>query len=140
MLSKNTKLTLSRTSRKDILPNKLSKAFWEPIDIEKDSCIEWSISANSNTYQSGAARCDEKLTILLADPTSILNKRTKLTGKCRYKNKFKLKNFLRFRSASSPIFFITHDSFTFFYTASLVGDKRSTCVCTVVPYYYEIAV
>ena len=49
---------------------------------------EWNISARSSTYQLGAARCnlclDEKLDILLADPTSTLNKRTELTGKCRH--------------------------------------------------------
>ena len=59
--------------------------------------VEWSISARSSTYQPGAARCnlclDEKLAILLEDPPSTLNKRTEPTGKCRHKNKFKLKNF-----------------------------------------------
>ena len=75
----------------------LSKAFWEATKYGKDPHVEWSISARSSTYQPGAARCnlcfDEKLAILLADPPSTLNKRTELTGKCRHKNKFKLKDF-----------------------------------------------
>ena len=73
------------------------KAFWEAIDNGKDSCFEWSILANSNTYQPGATMCnlclDEKQAILLADPSSILNKRIEPIGKCHHKNKFKLKNF-----------------------------------------------
>ena len=76
----------------------LSKAFWEAIDNGRDPHVEWSILVKSSTYQPGGARCnpclDEKLAILLADPPSTLNKRTELTGKCRHKNKFKLKNFL----------------------------------------------
>ena len=78
--------------------NKLSKAFWEAIDNGRDPHVEWSILVRSSTYQPGAARCDlcldEKLAILLADPSSTLSKRTELTGKCRHKNKFKLKKFL----------------------------------------------
>ena len=34
----------------------------------------------------------EKLFLLRADPTTMLNKRLELNGKCRHKNKFKLKN------------------------------------------------
>ena len=75
----------------------LSKAFWEAIDNGRKPHVKWSISARSSTYQPVAARrnlcLDEKLAILLADPPSTLNKRTELTGKCRHKNKFKLKNF-----------------------------------------------
>ena len=63
----------------------------------RDPHVKWSISARSSTYQPGGARCnlclDEKLAILLADPPSTLSKRTELTGKCRHKDKFKLKNF-----------------------------------------------
>ena len=72
-------------------------AFWEAIDNGRDPHVEWSISARSSIYQPSGARynlcLDEKLAILLADPPSTLNKRMELTGKCRHKNKFKLKNF-----------------------------------------------
>ena len=75
----------------------LSKAFWEAIENGKDPHIEWRISANSNTYQLCASRCnfylDKKLAILLADPSSILNKRTELIDQSRHKNKFKLKTY-----------------------------------------------
>ena len=89
---------LTFKNKQKIYSTKLSKAFWEAADNAKDPRIEWSISANSNTCQPGAARSnlclDEKLAILLPDPSFIFNKRTELTGKGRHKNKFKLKNFL----------------------------------------------
>ena len=76
---------------------KLSKAFWKAIDNGREPHVEWSISTRSSTYQPGTARCNlclnEKLAIFLADLPSTLNKRTELTGKCRHKNKFQLKNF-----------------------------------------------
>ena len=47
-------------------------------------------------YQSGSKRCDlylsEKLTIICADPVTLLNKRTELISKCLHKNKFLLAN------------------------------------------------
>ena len=46
--------------------------------------------------QPGSRSCNlcltEKLAILLADKRAALNRRSELTGKCRHKNKFKLKN------------------------------------------------
>ena len=57
------------------------EAFRESIDDGKGPLIEWSVSANSNTYQPGAARCnlclDGKLALLPADPSSVLNKKRK---------------------------------------------------------------
>ena len=75
----------------------ISKTFWEAIDNGRDPHVEWSILAGSSSYQAGGARfnlcLEEKLAILLANPPSTPNKRTELTGKCRQKDKFKLKNF-----------------------------------------------
>ena len=74
----------------------LSKAFWRAKDAGRNPVIEWSIAARTTPYYPGARWCNlwlvEKLFILRADPTTMLNKRSELNGKCRHKNKFKLKN------------------------------------------------
>ena len=76
----------------------LPKAFWQAKDTGKNPSIEWSIATRTTPYHPGARWCNlclaEKLSILRADPTTMLNKRSELNGKCRHKNKFKLKNFL----------------------------------------------
>ena len=75
----------------------LSKAFWQAKDTGKNPSIEWNIAAPTTPYHPGARWCNlclaEKLFILRADPTTMLKKRSELNGKCRHKNKFKLKNF-----------------------------------------------
>ena len=75
----------------------LSKAFWQAKDAGKNPCIKWSIVAHTASYHPGAKSCNlclkEKLTILQADASSTLKKRTELNGKCRHMNKFKLHNF-----------------------------------------------
>ena len=75
----------------------LSKAFWQAKDAGKNPFIEWSIAARTTPYYPGARWCNlclaEKLFILRADPTTMMNKRSELNGKCRHKNKSKLKNF-----------------------------------------------
>ena len=75
----------------------LSKAFWQAKDTGKNPFIEWSITARTTPYHPGAKWCNlclaEKLFILRADPTTMLNKRSEHNGKCRHKNKFKLKTF-----------------------------------------------
>ena len=75
----------------------LSKAFWQAKDAGKKTRIKWSIVAQTAPYHPGAKSCNlclkEKLTILQADASSTLNKRTELNGKCRHMNKFKLRNF-----------------------------------------------
>ena len=78
----------------------LSKAFWQAKDTGKNPSIGWSIAARTTPYHPGARWCNlclaEKLFILRADPTTMLNKRSELNGKCRHKNKFKLKTFRNF--------------------------------------------
>ena len=74
----------------------LSKAFWQTKDAGKNPFIEWSIAARTTPYCPGARWCNlclaEKLFLLRADPTTMLNKRSELNEKCRHKSKFKLKN------------------------------------------------
>ena len=74
----------------------LSKAFWNAKDSGHEPSIKWSIADRATAYQPGSRSCNlcltEKLTILLADKRTALNERSELTGKCRHKNKYKLKN------------------------------------------------
>ena len=73
-----------------------SKAFWNAKDSGHEPMIKWSIADRATAYQPGYRSCNlcmtEKLAILLADKRTALNKRSELTGKCRHKNKYKLKN------------------------------------------------
>ena len=74
----------------------LSKAFWNAKDSGHEPIIKWFIADRTTAYQPGSQSCNlyltEKLAILLADKRTALNKRSELTGKCRHKNKYKLKN------------------------------------------------
>ena len=58
--------------------------------------IKWSVADRATAYQPGSLCCSlcltEILTILLADKRTALHKRSEFTGKCRHKNKYKLKN------------------------------------------------
>ena len=75
----------------------LSKAVWQAKDAGNEPQIKWSIVTRTTPYQPGAKTCNlclsEKLTILRANPSYTLNKRSELTGKCRHRNKYKLKKF-----------------------------------------------
>ena len=75
----------------------LSKAFWNAFEsTSHEPSIKWSIADRATAYQPGSRTCNlcltEKLAILLADKCTALNKRSELMGKCRHKNKYKLKN------------------------------------------------
>ena len=70
----------------------LSKAFWLHKTNGKSPLITWEIVTQSTPHQPGARvymLClAEKCAILQACPTTSLNKRTELMGKCRPTNKF----------------------------------------------------
>ena len=74
----------------------LSKSYWKNKEAGYKPSINWSIVTKTKPYTPGSKQCHlclaEKLTILQSDPSSTLNKRSELYGKCRHKNKFKLKN------------------------------------------------
>ena len=59
-----------------------------------DFKISWSIKAKAHTFSSGSKKCDlcvtEKLTILKADPQTLLNKRDELLAKCPHKRSYYL--------------------------------------------------
>ena len=75
----------------------LSKYLWNLKDKNQEYELTWCIAAKASPYMCDTRRCDlcltEKLLILQADPSSLLNKRSELMSKCRHKNKFLLKNF-----------------------------------------------
>ena len=75
----------------------LSKAFWNAKDSGHEPVIKWFIADRAIACQPGSRTCNlcltEKLAIRLADKRTALNKRSELTGKCRHKNKHKLKTF-----------------------------------------------
>ena len=63
-------------------------------DHSLDNNLSWEIHKKASPYQCGSKRCDlclsEKVSIICADPDTLLNKRTELISKCRYRNKFLL--------------------------------------------------
>ena len=76
----------------------LSKAVWRAKDAGVVPRIDWCITAKAQPHHPGSKTCnlclEEKLAIIQADPTSTLNKRSELIGKCRHKSKFKLKSLI----------------------------------------------
>ena len=68
----------------------LSKYLWTLKTNRTDYHLKWSMYALR--YECGSRRCDlcliEKIIIALADSKVLLNKRTELISKCRYRNKF----------------------------------------------------
>ena len=79
----------SNSGERVTLPNS-PKLFGKPRTQEKP-CIKWSIVAHTAPYHPGAKSCNlclkEKLTILQADASSTLNKRTELNEKSCHMNK-----------------------------------------------------
>ena len=74
----------------------LSKYVWSCRDAGYELTIAWSIVCHAKPYQQGDQQCQlclaEKYSILTANPSTTLNKRTELVNKGRHKNKYKLKN------------------------------------------------
>ena len=70
----------------------LSKYIWDLKDSDTDFSIKWSIVTRARSYRGNPSRCNlclmEKLCILSADKSTLLNKRSELITKCRYENKF----------------------------------------------------
>ena len=65
-------------------------------DRKKEFDIRWSIITRASPYNSSSKRCDlcltEKLDIIKASKSMILNKGSELISKCRHENKFYIKN------------------------------------------------
>ena len=75
--------------RKD---TELSKYMWDLQDQGLQGHIKWEIVKRASPYKCGSRRCDlclsEKVAIALADPTSLLNKRSEIISTCRHRRKF----------------------------------------------------
>ena len=82
--------------RKHQLSTQLSKHIWGIKDKDQPYNINWSIISRASSYSNSTKRCDlclsEKLEILTADKTKLLNRRSELISKCRHQNKFTLEN------------------------------------------------
>ena len=68
-----------------------SKYIWDLKDSDTDFSIKWSIATFARSYRGNLSRCNlclmEKLCILSADNSTLLNKRSELITKCRHENK-----------------------------------------------------
>ena len=65
---------------------------WNLKDHGLDNNLSWEIHKKASPYQCGSKCCDlclsEKVSIICADPDTLLNKRTELISKCCYRKKF----------------------------------------------------
>ena len=75
----------------------LSKHIWKLKREGKAFRISWRILRKASAYSSLSKRCNlcltEKLMILSADKTTLLNRRSELISKCRHQNKLSLLSF-----------------------------------------------
>ena len=75
----------------------LSKYVWQLKKEGEEFKITWSINRRAQAYSNTTKRCNlcltEKLSIINADKTTTLNKRTELVSKCRHQNKYYLAHF-----------------------------------------------
>ena len=59
--------------------------------------LKWCITSKSHPYACGSRKCDlclmGKLTIIKADPETLLNTRDELVSKCMHMNKSTLRRF-----------------------------------------------
>ena len=73
----------------------LSSYIWKQKNAGRKFDIEWSIKAKAYAFSSGSKQCDlcltEKLTILLSDQETMLNKRDEILNKCPHRRKYCLK-------------------------------------------------
>ena len=71
---------------------KLSKYIWELKNNSINYDLKWSIASKAHPYTGGTRKRDlcltEKLTIIKADPESLLNTRDESISKCRHMTKF----------------------------------------------------
>ena len=70
----------------------LSKYVWNLKEKQQDFTINWSILKRAASYSSGGKRCNlclqEKLCILKADKSNLLNRRLELFSKCVHQKRF----------------------------------------------------
>ena len=76
----------------------LSKYIWSLKREDNNFRVRWEVLRRAPAYSCLSKRCDlcltEKLMILSADKSTLLNKRSEIISKCRHQNKFCLSNFV----------------------------------------------
>ena len=76
----------------------LSKYIWDLKREGKTFRVGWDILRKTPAYSNLSKRCDlcltEKLMIISADKSTLLNRRSEIISKCRHENKFYLSNFV----------------------------------------------
>ena len=85
------------THKKHQNSTELSKYVWQLKDKSTEHDVNWSIATQATAYTNKTKRCNlcltEKLHIINADKTHLLNRRSELISKCRHENKYYLRNF-----------------------------------------------
>ena len=85
---------------------RLSTYMWELKEANTPGNIKWEVARKSTPYKCGSRYCDlctsEKLAILLADSSNLLNKRSEIISTCRHRTKFKCGKAIKKQSNSSP--------------------------------------
>ena len=80
-------------------PTRMRKYVWNLKEREREFTIQWSILKRANSYSSGGKSCNlclqEKLSILNADKSNLLNKRREVFSKCVHKKRFLAGKFKR---------------------------------------------
>lgn len=75
----------------------LSKHVWDLKNHGFENNLSWAI--HKYLYKCGSKPCDlclsEKVSIICVDPDTLLNKRTELISKSRYRNKFLSANVMK---------------------------------------------
>ena len=76
----------------------LSKYIWHLKREKKIFRVSWNIVRKASAYSNLTKKCDlcltEKLMIISANKSTLLNMRSELISKCRHQNKFYLSNFV----------------------------------------------
>ena len=76
----------------------LSKYIWNLKREKKIFRVRWNILRKASAYSNLSRKCDlcltEKLMIISANKSTLLNRRSELISKCRHQNKFYLSNFV----------------------------------------------
>lgn len=71
----------------------LSKYVWDIRDKGMDYEISWDIAQRAYPYKCGTRRCDiclsEKMVIAMANPATMLNKRSEIISTCRHRAKYR---------------------------------------------------
>ena len=93
---RNTKHKKTLSNIKYQTDTELSSKYWNIISANKTSEISWQIFGTLRSYNQSSKLCNlclnEKLIIALHGNDNMLNNRSEVISKCRYRNKYMLAN------------------------------------------------